>query len=139
MWLKRNRIGLRLSTDVDADRFGIIDSDGTFITTNQGIPVLLYHLNRTRGWTGIAVRSVMTSHLLDKFVAKIGIEVAEAPVGFKYIGEVIMNNLDKFLTGGEESGGLTIKGHVPEKRRNSCMSFDGGSRCDKQEIRSGSA
>ncbi|MDR0820477.1 MAG: phosphoglucomutase/phosphomannomutase family protein [Endomicrobium sp.] len=113
--VKKESYRLGLSTDVDADRFGIIDSDGTFITPNQVIPILLYHLNRTRGWTGIAVRSVMTSHLLDKFAAKIGVEVVETPVGFKYIGEVMMNNPDKFLIGGEESGGLTIRGHVPEK------------------------
>ena len=75
----------------------------------------MYHLNRTRGWTGIAVRSVMTSHFLDKFAAKIGVEVVETPVGFKYIGEVMINNPDKFLIGVEESGGLTIRGYVPEK------------------------
>jgi len=113
--VKKESYKLGFSTDGDADRFGVIDSDGTFITPNQVIPVLLYHLNKTRGWTGIAARSVMTTHLIDKLAAKIGVEVEETPVGFKYIGDVMVNNPDKFIIGGEESGGLTIRGHVPEK------------------------
>jgi alpha-D-glucose phosphate-specific phosphoglucomutase len=113
--VKKESYKLGFSTDGDADRFGIIDSDGTFITPNQVIPVLLYHLNKTRGWTGIAARSVMTTHLIDKLAAKIGTKVEETPVGFKYIGDIMVNNPDKFIIGGEESGGLTIRGHVPEK------------------------
>ncbi|MCA6080111.1 MAG: hypothetical protein LE169_04390 [Endomicrobium sp.] len=105
--------GFGLSMDVAADRFGIIDSNGTFITPNQVIPILLYHLNRTRGWTGIAVRSIMTSHLLDRLAAKIDVEIEETPVGFKYIGDAMVNNRDNFVIGGEESGGLTVRGHVP--------------------------
>jgi alpha-D-glucose phosphate-specific phosphoglucomutase len=113
--VKKESSKLGLSTDGDADRFGIIDSDGTFITPNQIIPVLLYHLNKTRGWTGIVVRSVMTTHLIDKLAAEIGVKIEETPVGFKYIGDIMVNNPDKFIIGGEESGGLTIRGHVPEK------------------------
>ena len=113
--VKKESYKLGFSTDGDADRFGIIDSDGTFVTPNQVIPVLLYHLNKTRNWTGIAARSVMTTHLIDKLAAKIGVEVEETPVGFKYIGDIMVNNPDKFIIGGEESGGLTIRGHVPEK------------------------
>ncbi|MDR1663033.1 MAG: phosphoglucomutase/phosphomannomutase family protein [Endomicrobium sp.] len=113
--VKKESYKLGFSTDGDADRFGVIDSDGTFITPNQVITVLLYHLNRTRGWTGIVARSVMTTHLIDKLAAKIGIEVKETPVGFKYIGDVMVNNSDKFIIGGEESGGFTMRGHAPEK------------------------
>jgi alpha-D-glucose phosphate-specific phosphoglucomutase len=113
--VKKESYKLGFSTDGDADRFGIIDSDGTFITPNQVISVLLYHLNKTRGWTGIAARSVMTTHLIDKLAAKIGIKVEETPVGFKYIGDIMVNNSNNFIIGGEESGGLTIRGHVPEK------------------------
>ncbi|MDR2860371.1 MAG: phosphoglucomutase/phosphomannomutase family protein [Elusimicrobiota bacterium] len=113
--VKKESFKLGLSTDGDADRFGIIDSNGTFITPNQVIPILLYHLNKTRGWTGIAARSVMTTHLIDKLAAKIGVEVKETPVGFKYIGDIMVNNPDDFIIGGEESGGLTIRGHIPEK------------------------
>ncbi|MDR1122443.1 MAG: phosphoglucomutase/phosphomannomutase family protein [Endomicrobium sp.] len=113
--VKKESYKLGLSTDGDADRFGVIDSDGTFITPNQVISVLLYHLNKTRGWTGVVVRSVMTTHLIDKLAAKIGVGVKETLVGFKYIGDVMVNNHDKFIIGGEESGGLTIRGHIPEK------------------------
>jgi alpha-D-glucose phosphate-specific phosphoglucomutase len=113
--VKKEAYKLGLSVDGDADRFGIIDSDGTFIMPNQIIPILLYHLNKTRGWKGVVARSVMTSHMLDKLADKLGIEVKETPVGFKYIGELMMERPDDFIIGGEESGGLTIRGHIPEK------------------------
>ncbi len=113
--VKKESYKLGLSVDGDADRFGIIDSDGTFIMPNQVIPILLYHLNKTRGWKGVAARSVMTSHMIDKLAAKLGIEVQETPVGFKYIGEIMTERPEEFIIGGEESGGLTIRGHVPEK------------------------
>lgn len=114
--VKKESCKLGIATDGDADRFGIIDSNGEFITPNQVIPVLLYHLNKTRGWTGIAARSVMTSHMLDKLAAKLGgIEVMVTPVGFKYIGDIMVKNPKDFIIGGEESGGLTIRGHIPEK------------------------
>jgi alpha-D-glucose phosphate-specific phosphoglucomutase len=113
--VKKESYKLGISTDGDADRFGIIDSDGTFITPNQVIPVLLYHLNKTRGWNGIAARSVMTSHILDRLAEKIGVEVMETPVGFKYIGDIMIKRPKDFIIGGEESGGLTIRGHIPEK------------------------
>ncbi|MDR3253534.1 MAG: phosphoglucomutase/phosphomannomutase family protein [Endomicrobium sp.] len=113
--IKKGYYKLGLSTDGDADRFGIIDADGTFITPNQIISVILYHLNKTRGWRGIAAKSIMTTNLLDKIAAKIGVEIMETPVGFKYIGDIMINNPDNFIIGGEESGGLTIRGHIPEK------------------------
>ena len=113
--VKKESYKLGIATDGDADRFGIIDSNGEFITPNQVIPVLLYHLNKTRGWKGIAARSVMTSHMLDRLAEKIGVQVMETPVGFKYIGEIMVNNPKDFIIGGEESGGLTIRGHIPEK------------------------
>lgn len=113
--IKKESYKIGLSVDGDADRFGIVDSDGTFITPNQVIPILLYHLNKTRGWKGVVVRSVMTSHMIDKLAAKLGIEVAETPVGFKYIGDILTQRPKDFIIGGEESGGLTIRGHVPEK------------------------
>jgi alpha-D-glucose phosphate-specific phosphoglucomutase len=113
--VKKESCKLGLSTDGDADRFGIIDSNGSFITPNQVIPILLYHLNKTRGWKGLASRSVMTTHLIDKLAEKLGIETKETPVGFKYIGDIMVNNPSEFIIGGEESGGLTIRGHIPEK------------------------
>lgn len=113
--MKKESCHLGLGTDGDADRFGILDTDGTFITPNETIALLLYHLIKTRGWKGVVARSVMTTHLIDKVAAKFGVEVRETPVGFKYIGEIMVKEKDNFIIGGEESGGLTIRGHVPEK------------------------
>ncbi|MEP6707162.1 MAG: phosphoglucomutase/phosphomannomutase family protein [Pyrinomonadaceae bacterium] len=104
---------LGLATDGDADRFGVIDRNGAFITPNQLIAILFDYLAESRGWTGAVARSVATSHLVDRVAEKRGSHVYETPVGFKYIGELI--NEDKIILGGEESAGLSIKGHYPEK------------------------
>jgi phosphoglucomutase len=106
-------IRLGIATDGDADRFGIVDGDGSFIEPNYIIALLLDYLIRVKGMTGGVGRSVATSHLIDAVAKMHGIEVFETPVGFKYIGELITQ--DKIVIGGEESAGLTIKGHVPEK------------------------
>ncbi|WP_298439323.1 phosphoglucomutase/phosphomannomutase family protein [Geobacter sp.] len=106
-------IRLGIATDGDADRFGIVDEDGTFIEPNYIIALLLDYLVRVRKMTGAVARSVATSHLVDAVARRHGIEVIETPVGFKYIGELISQ--DRIIIGGEESAGLTIKGHVPEK------------------------
>lgn len=104
---------LGLATDGDADRFGVIDSNGKFIEPNQLIAVLTDYLAESRGWTEGVARSVATSHLIDRVAENRGLKVYETPVGFKYIGELI--NEDKIILGGEESAGLSIKGHYPEK------------------------
>ena len=106
-------VKLGLATDGDADRFGILDCDGTYIEPNYIVALLLDYLIRYRKLTGGVARSVATSHLIDAVAKKHGIPVYETPVGFKYIGELITQ--DKIIIGGEESAGLSIKGHVPEK------------------------
>ncbi|MBU0952268.1 MAG: phosphoglucomutase/phosphomannomutase family protein [Elusimicrobia bacterium] len=111
----KNKLNLGLSCDGDADRFGILDCDGTYITPNEVIALLLYSLAKSRNWKGIVARSCMTTHLIDAIAKKFGIEVKETPVGFKYIGDIMVNRPKEFIIGGEESGGLTIRGHVPEK------------------------
>src|SRR4029077_16826565 len=102
-----------LATDGDSDRFGVIDSNGSFITPNQLIALLFDYLGESKKWDGGAARSVATSHLGDRVAAARGLPVYETPVGFKYIGELINEN--KIVIGGEESAGLSIKGHYPEK------------------------
>jgi phosphoglucomutase len=104
---------LGLATDGDADRFGVIDSNGSFITPNQLIALLFDYLVESRKWNGGAARSVATSHLVDRVAEARGLPVYETPVGFKYIGELINEN--KIVIGGEESAGLSIQGHYPEK------------------------
>jgi len=106
-------IRLGLATDGDADRFGILDADGSYIEPNYIIALLLDYLIRVRKLSGGVARSVATSHFVDAVAKKHGVPVFETPVGFKYIGELICQ--DKIVIGGEESAGLTIKGHVPEK------------------------
>lgn len=104
---------LGLATDGDGDRFGIVDGNGKFIEPNQLIAVLTDYLAESRGWTEGVARSVATSHLIDRVAENRGLKLYETPVGFKYIGELI--NEDKIILGGEESAGLSIKGHYPEK------------------------
>lgn len=104
---------LGLATDGDADRFGILDSDGTFVEPNYLLGLLLDYLAGTRGWQGGVARSVATTHLVDAAAQRRGVPVYETPVGFKYIGDLLAQG--KILLGGEESAGLTVKGHVPEK------------------------
>jgi alpha-D-glucose phosphate-specific phosphoglucomutase len=105
------QIGLGL--DGDADRFGIVDKDGTWLTPNQILALALYHLKKNRGWTGAVVRTVPTSHQVDAVAELLGVKVHETPVGFKYIGALMES--EPIIVGGEESGGLSVKGHVPEK------------------------
>jgi len=111
--MKKHKMVAGFGTDGDADRFGVIDEDGTLLSPNEILPIVLQHLVKTRGWKGLVVRSVMTSHFIDAVAKHYGLELKETPVGFKYIAEAMMAG--GFLMGGEESGGLTIQGHVPEK------------------------
>lgn len=105
------RIGLAL--DGDADRFGVVDADGALLSSNQVLALLALHLLRRRGMTGRIVRTVATTHLLDAIAAAHGVELVETPVGFKYIAaEMLAGDV---LIGGEESGGLSVAGHIPEK------------------------
>ena len=102
-----------LATDGDADRFGILDSDGTWMQPNHILGLVYDYLAETRGWKMPAARSVATSHLMDEVARHHGTTVYQTPVGFKYIGELIQQ--DKIAMGGEESAGMSIRGHVPEK------------------------
>jgi phosphoglucomutase len=111
--MKSNNCVLGLATDGDGDRFGVLDSDGTFVTPNNLIALLFDYLAESRGWTGGVARSVATSHLVDRVAKERGLPLYETPVGFKFIGELI--NQDKIILGGEESAGLSIRGHYPEK------------------------
>jgi alpha-D-glucose phosphate-specific phosphoglucomutase len=104
---------LAAATDGDADRFGILDQDGTFIQPNYIIALLFDYLVQTRGWRNGVAKSVATTNLVNALAEYHKVPLYETPVGFKYIGELI--NQDKIAIGGEESAGLTIRGHVPEK------------------------
>ncbi len=111
--MRETGAGIGIATDGDADRFGIVDVDGTFLQPNYVIALLFDYLVETRGWNNGVGKSVATTNLINALAEKYKIELYETPVGFKYIGELIKQ--DKILIGGEESAGLSIRKHVPEK------------------------
>jgi len=104
---------LGLATDGDSDRFGIVDEQGNVLAPNTVLLLLARHLVKNKGKKGAIVRTVATTHLLDNFAAANGLELYETPVGFKYVGEKMRET--QVLIGGEESGGLSVIGHIPEK------------------------
>ena len=105
-----NSIGL--ANDGDADRFGIINENGEYVTPNEIIAILLKHL-KNKGYSGSVVKTVGSSLLIDNVAKALDIKVIETAVGFKYVGEAM--RLNQVIIGGEESGGLSIQGHIPEK------------------------
>ena len=102
-----------LSNDGDGDRFGVFDEKGCYISANDIIAMLLKHLVKNKNYTGKLAKTVGASSMLDIYAAKNGIEVVETPVGFKWLGRAMRK--DDIIIAGEESGGLSIKGHIPEK------------------------
>jgi phosphomannomutase len=102
-----------LATDGDADRFGIVDRDGSFISPTHILGLVFDYLLETRGYKFGASRSVATTHLIDAVAKLHGVKTYETPVGFKYVGPLLRE--DKIALGGEESAGMTIRGHLPEK------------------------
>jgi alpha-D-glucose phosphate-specific phosphoglucomutase len=111
----KDSMDLGIALDGDADRFGIIDGKGVFISPNNSIAIILNYLIETKQFHNkdVVVRSVATTHLIDEICKGNGITVVETPVGFKFIGEAMLGG--NVIIGGEESGGLSLKGHIPEK------------------------
>src|SRR5947207_10037086 len=108
-----DKFDLGLSTDGDADRFGIIDDRNRFVSPNVVLALLCVYLKRFRNIPGGLARSVATTHLIDSIARKLDVPLYETPVGFKYIGELIL--ADKIAMGGEESAGMSMYRHLPEK------------------------
>lgn len=104
---------IAFANDGDADRFGVINENGEYVTPNEIMAILLMHLKQNKGYEGCFVKTVAGSLMLDIVAQKLGIEVVETPVGFKHVGEA-MRKYNPIIAG-EESGGLSIKGHIPEK------------------------
>lgn len=111
--VKKNKFDLGLGCDGDADRFGIVDKGGEFLYPNEIITLLFNYLLKTRPKAKKVARTLSTTHMIDAIAAAHGIELIETPVGFKYIGEAL--DQGDCIIGGEESGGLSIQGHIPEK------------------------
>ena len=104
---------LGIATDGDADRLGIIDDTGAYLTPNQVLVLLYDYLLTRKGWSGPAVRNMSTTHLLDRVAAAHGQVCYEVPVGFKWISAKMAET--GAVIGGESSGGLTVRGHIPGK------------------------
>ncbi|MBO4837744.1 MAG: phosphoglucomutase/phosphomannomutase family protein [Clostridia bacterium] len=102
-----------IATDGDADRLGIIDEKGNYISANEILVLLYWYLMEYKGWRGAAVRNIATTHLLDRVAAAYGQECLEVPVGFKHISSAMESH--NALIGGESSGGLTVRGHIRGK------------------------
>jgi phosphomannomutase len=111
--VKKRRAHIGLATDGDADRMGVVDDKGRYVSIQLVFAMLLLHLLRNRKQTGLVVKSLNSTVLIDRICRAHGIAFAEVPVGFKYICEK-MRAAD-VLIGGEESGGMGFQGHIPER------------------------
>ncbi|MBK6432378.1 phosphoglucomutase/phosphomannomutase family protein [Candidatus Amarolinea dominans] len=103
---------LGLATDGDADRIGAMAPDGRFIDPHVIMSLSLRYLIEQRQQRGMVVKTVSTTQMLNRLAARYGLELRETPVGFNHISDLMMNH--DVLIGGEESGGISIKGHIPE-------------------------
>ena len=101
-----------LATDGDADRIGAVDANGNFIDPHHVMALSVRYLVEKRGWNGAVVKTVSSTLMLDRLAKKYNLPLYETPVGFDGIAERML--ADDVLLGGEESGGISIKGHIPE-------------------------
>jgi phosphomannomutase len=101
-----------VATDGDADRTGAMDERGNFVDPHKIMALALRHLVEKRKMTGAVVRTVSTTRMLDRLAARYGVPIYETPVGFNHIADYMMK--EDVLIGGEESGGISFKGHIPE-------------------------
>jgi alpha-D-glucose phosphate-specific phosphoglucomutase len=110
--MNTGRYALGLATDGDADRIGAVDPDGHFVDPHSIMALLLEHLVHERGLRGSVVKTVSTTQMLNRLADHYGLTVHETPVGFNHISDLMLS--DNVLLGGEESGGISIQGHIPE-------------------------
>lgn len=101
-----------LCTDGDADRIGAMDGRGNFVDPHKIMALALKYLVEKRGMSGAVVRTVSTTRMIDRLAQRYGLTVYETPVGFNHIADYMMS--EDVLIGGEESGGISFKGHIPE-------------------------
>ncbi|HET7100361.1 MAG TPA: phosphoglucomutase/phosphomannomutase family protein [Terriglobia bacterium] len=101
------------ATDGDADRIGAVDAQGNTVDSHKIFSILLRHLVAERGQKGEVVKTVSTTQMIDKIAAKYGLPIHITPIGFKYVCELMLAR--DILIGGEESGGIAVRGHLPER------------------------
>jgi phosphomannomutase len=113
MRVKASRAHLGLATDGDADRLGAVNELGETMTMHEVVPLLLLHLARRRGMKGGVVRTFSQSVLTKRIAAAHGLKLYETPIGFKYVADLMLR--EQILLGAEESGGIGVRGHIPER------------------------
>jgi alpha-D-glucose phosphate-specific phosphoglucomutase len=101
-----------LATDGDADRTGAMDERGNFVDPHKIMALALRYLVEKRGWRGPVVRTVSTTRMIDRLAKRYDLPVYETPVGFNHIADYMLK--EEVLIGGEESGGISFRGHIPE-------------------------
>jgi phosphomannomutase len=111
--VKNGKYRAGLALDGDADRIGAVDEHGEFFSSHAIFTVVLRHLVEHKKLTGAVVKTVSTTRMVDLLAEKYGLELFETPIGFKHICELMLKH--DVLMGGEESGGLGVKGHIPER------------------------
>lgn len=109
----RERCDVGIANDGDADRVGMFDERGVFVDSHQLLCLLVKYLHEERGLQGDIVKTFSTTHMLDRMGERYGLRVHTTPIGFKYIASQIVEG--DVLVGGEESGGMAVKGHIPER------------------------
>ena len=110
--IKSGRGSVGIATDGDADRVGAVDNRGEYVDPHRIFALVLRYLLEKRGWRGAVVRTVSTTRMIDRIAARYNLPLHETPVGFNHIAKYMING--DVLMGGEESGGMSIKGHIPE-------------------------
>lgn len=111
--VKKHKADIGIALDGDADRIGLVDSQGTFVNSHQIFALLLLHLIRNRKKKGSVVKTISGTFLIERICQKYQLKLHETPIGFKYIGDIMLK--EKVLIGGEESGGIGFSGHIPER------------------------
>ncbi|MBI3324398.1 MAG: phosphoglucomutase/phosphomannomutase family protein [Candidatus Omnitrophica bacterium] len=111
--LRRRRWDIGLATDGDADRIGAVAPNGVFLNPGTILCVLLEHLMRTRKWRGAVVKTVSNTSMIERMAKALGLRLLEVPVGFKHVAKLMLE--DNVLIGGEESGGIGLRGYLPER------------------------
>ena len=106
---------LGLATDGDADRVGAMDERGEYINTHQILAILLLHLARRKNQQGAVVRTFSQSVIVRRIAEQLGFPLYETPIGFKHVADIMIHESSNFLIGGEESGGIGVRGHIPER------------------------
>ena len=112
-FVRENECAVGLANDGDADRIGMFDERGVFVDSHQLLCLLVKYLSQEKGLTGTIVKTFSTTDMLNRQAEAYGLPIETTPIGFKHVAEKIVEG--DVIVGGEESGGLSVKGHIPER------------------------